>query len=66
MCAVSMVYDYGRDRILDWNRPGIIQFKKLVEEAKKFDEVTNQPDCEDPEKAKFMEELDRKLAIHGF
>jgi hypothetical protein len=37
-------------------------FLELVEKARKFDEMTNQPDCEDPEKGKWMEEVERRLA----
>lgn len=37
---------------------------KALEAAKEFDELTGQPDCEDPEKAALMdrvEELERRL-----
>lgn len=61
MCAVSMIYDYGRNNWPrdDWSNEGIFQFKKMVEDAKKFDIITHQPDCEDPEKEKFLKELEQ-------
>lgn len=78
MCAVSMVYDYGRTNP-PWQNPlgpspmplpdtqvedAIKRYLKLIEDAKEYDRATKQPDCEDPEKAKFMKEvLDRLDAI---
>ena len=42
----------------------IKKFLKLLEDAKEYDRATKQPDCEDPEKSKFMiEVLDRLAAI---
>jgi hypothetical protein len=35
----------------------IDELMKLIEAAKKFDTVANQPDCEDPEKEKWIEEI---------
>lgn len=37
-------------------------FKRLIEVAKEFDRIANQPDCEDPEKGKWMEQVERRLA----
>ena len=40
-------------------------FRKAYEAAEKFDALTGQPDCVDPEKAKLIErveELERRLA----
>jgi hypothetical protein len=39
-------------------------FKNMVADAKTFDVEANQPDCEDPEKAKLLEriaELEKQL-----
>lgn len=33
-------------------------FLKLYEEAKRFDAATKQPDCEDPEKIKLLEQIE--------
>lgn len=43
----------------------IKSFHKAVEAAKVFDQITGQPDCEDPDKAKLEErvaELEKRLA----
>lgn len=50
MCAVSRVTDFYHSKPLDtWNWPMYIDYKKLVEEMKKYDAETGQPDCEKPE-----------------
>jgi hypothetical protein len=64
MCVVSMIHDYGRDRIDPpmWRQPGVFDdFQKLVEMAEQFDKRAKQPHCEDPEKTKFMEDLKKSL-----
>lgn len=43
----------------------IKEFLKLLEEAKKFDEATKQPDCIDDRKDKFEKELIDLLKKHG-
>lgn len=37
----------------------IREFKESLEAAEKVDRLTGQPDCEDPEKAKLKEQVDR-------
>lgn len=82
MCAVSMIYDYGR-QVWPWNptplppnpptyvvNPVPTQeqwdaFLELVEKAKKFDEMTHQADCEDPEKAEWMRAIEKRLEDAG-
>jgi len=39
------------------------KFRKLVETAKEFDEAANQPDCEDPEKIKFLEAVEARIKL---
>ena len=44
----------------------IEKFKREAEAARKYDVETQQPDCEDPEKAKLVDrvaELERRLAL---
>ena len=41
----------------DWDA-----FKCLLDAAKKFDDVTGQPDCESAEKTAWMKEIEEKLA----
>lgn len=62
MCALSMVYDYGNRFPIDyWNADTAAAMKRLIDEAKRFDETTGQPDCEDPSKAEFLEQIDALL-----
>lgn len=44
-----------------WTREAFEDFKKLIKLAEKLDEKLNQPDCEDPEKAAWMREVERRL-----
>lgn len=55
MCAVSEIYDYGRNiPFASWQDETLRrEFKQLLEQAHKFDITTGQPNCEDPEKAKW-------------
>ena len=63
VCIVSMVMDYGKDRIQpgQWNPPAWDQYKKFLEEAKKIDEMTGQPDCEDQRKAEWMKDMELRM-----
>ena len=62
MCTVSAIYDYGRNMDPNrWDKELYEEFKKLLEAAKQFDEKTGQPDCEDPEKAKWIQIVEQKV-----
>jgi len=63
MCAVSMVYAYGRDRIDEnqWTRESWDHYQKLIKQAEAFDKAAKQPDCEDIEKAKWMKNMEERI-----
>lgn len=63
MCVISVVFDYGRERIPSeqWTQEAYDQFKKILEEAAKLDTVLGEPNCEDPKKAEWMKEVERRL-----
>lgn len=63
MCTISVIFDYGRERIgvERWTPETFDQFKKILEEAAKLDTVLGEPDCEDPKKAEWMKEVERRL-----
>ena len=42
-------------------RQAILDWLKLLDAAKKYDKSSGQPDCEDPKKATFEEEVLRRL-----
>lgn len=64
MCVVSMVMDYGRERIgpNQWDLESIRLYFELIEAAKKFDKAAKEPDCEDPQKARIIDDLKRRVA----
>ncbi len=66
MCAVSVVYDwFGKMPNTWYTQDRIDLFHNMVADAKRFDEESGQPDCQDPEKAKLEEriaELEQQLA----
>ena len=59
MCIVSMVHDYGSKLPGDtWKNPGALPtFEDIVKKASEFDRLAKQPECFDPEKLKFLEEI---------
>jgi hypothetical protein len=60
MCAVSVIYDmFGQQPDSWYTKERIDLFKRMVEDAKIFDQEANQPDCEDAEKAKILERLEK-------
>lgn len=67
MCSVSMVLDYGQkvwpliDPVTPLITEPLKEWAKLLEQAKVFDKVAKQPDCEDPEKVKWLEAFMIKL-----
>ena len=59
MCAVSAIYDYGREMDPNsWDDSTREAFRKLVKDATEFDKKTGQPDCEDPEKMKWWNAIE--------
>lgn len=63
MCAVSEVHDYmARNVPLDaWTRPVFNEFQEVIGRLDALDKKLGQPDCHDPEKAAWMEEVERRL-----
>lgn len=58
MCAVSVIYDMFNKQPDSWYTQDRIKlFESMVKDAKTFDIESDQPDCEDPEKAKVLERL---------
>lgn len=66
MCAVSVIYDmFGKQPDHWYTKERIDLFRRMVVDAREFDIQANQPDCEDPEKAKLeqrIQELEARLA----
>lgn len=62
MCMVSAIFESGRqiDYSL-WSRPTLQEFLDLVEKVKELDRKLNQKDCEDPQKAIWIQEIKDRL-----
>lgn len=60
MCAVSVVYDYGKNiPFATWQDEELRrEFKRLLDQAHEFDVKTNQPDCEDSEKKRWWNAIE--------
>ena len=60
MCAVSVIYDmFGKQPDEWYTLERIDLFKRMVTDARLFDEESGQSDCEDPEKAKVTERIEK-------
>lgn len=62
MCVYSMVLDYGQ-RIPDqqWDLRKWAEFQEIVNKAKKWDELMQQPNCEDPKKVEWEKRIEERL-----
>lgn len=62
MCVVSMVLDGARRIPPDlWTRPAWDDFIRILPQIEKVDEKLGQPDCKDPEKERWMKDIERRL-----
>lgn len=62
MCAVSAMYDYGKNiPFQTWTGPGYKEYQELLEKARKFDEIMAQPDCHDDMKGRWMLGVEKRL-----
>lgn len=63
MCSVSATYDYFREnvQVKQWTPETWIQFQQIIERLDKLDALLNQKDCFDPEKAKWINEVEERL-----
>lgn len=62
MCVVSVVFDYGQQLPQQyWSQESFDQYLALLKVAKQFDDVSGQPECEDPSKAQWIEAIKTRL-----
>ena len=63
MCAVSAIHDYMRTNTTpeDWSRPVFNEFHEIIQRLDDLDKKLGQPDCHDPDKALWMEEVESRL-----
>lgn len=57
-----MVYDWaGQIPERYWTKPSFDHLQELIRKAEQYDIMTNQPHCEDAEKAKILERIEARL-----
>jgi hypothetical protein len=62
MCAYSAISDYGQRMSSDWwDMSKLKEFQELLKTAKMFDEKTNQPHCEDPQKQVWITAVEQRV-----
>ena len=63
MCVVSVTHDYMRTHIplQQWTRPMFSEYQEIIRRLTELDKKLNQPDCEDPAKAAWMQEVEERL-----
>lgn len=62
MCVVSMVTDHYRKYPNDWwDMTKWDDYLDLKRKAEEYDRITKQPDCEDPQKQRFEQEVLKRL-----
>jgi hypothetical protein len=55
MCAASVIYDYGsRIPPYKWTTDGYDRYKEIIDKAKEWDKIMDQPGCDDEVKADWM------------
>lgn len=65
MCVVSMVHDYGRKNfppVYEWDVDDLTEYEEIIRRLDRLDRRFNQPDCVDPAKQKFMDEIRDRLS----
>ena len=64
MCAVSVMYDWGQTVPMQtWTPPAFEQFKEILRRLEALDKKLAQPDCDDPAKAAWMHEVEKRLSV---
>lgn len=62
MCSVSVLMDYGSNvPTHQWTVPNWIEYQELLEKARKWDAIADQPDCHDTDKAEWMKAIEERL-----
>jgi len=63
MCAVSSIVGYMQDFVppYQWTRPGFERLKDIIRRLEVLDTELGQHDCIDPEKEKYLKEIEDRL-----
>lgn len=64
MCAVSAISDVYMHQWPNWQQFPPIHYPlytEILEKARKYDEMTKQPDCPDPKKLEWQRQLEKYM-----
>lgn len=63
MCAVSVIYDYGRQIPTgQWTPDTYAQFQEIIRRLDELDRKLAQPECLDPDKTSWTAAVETRLA----
>lgn len=64
MCMVSMVMDYGMQRVpaQNWTLDTWTQYQQILALLKQLDTKLGEPECHDSAKAEWMQQVEERLA----
>ncbi len=64
MCAVSVIHDYMRERVPveRWTPSAFDLFQEVLGKLGELDVALSDPDCEDPQKAQYLDQIRERLA----
>lgn len=63
MCSVSVVHDYWskNTKTSQWSQQDLTDYKEVIRLLDKLDKRLGQLECEDPAKAAWMREVEKRL-----
>jgi len=63
MCMVSVITDYGRTQVpeITWTTTTFNEYQEILRRLEELDRKLGQPACEDPVKAAWMEDVEKRL-----
>jgi hypothetical protein len=62
MCGFCVMADFGRKVPVDsWNVGSLRLYQEIMQKIHTLDATLGQPDCEDPEKRKWLQEMGEML-----
>lgn len=69
MCVSSLVHDYMRQHVQPtspyWTNESVRLLEEVLRKLDELDQKLKQPECVDPEKAKYLEDIKKSLTAYG-
>jgi len=64
MCSVSVIHDYFQQRpAIKWDRDTLTEYQEIVRRLDALDKKLGEPPCDDPSKAAWMREVEKRLSL---